>query len=201
MSLRKADVIIVGLGNPGPEYLFTRHNIGFLFVDFVAKRWGVEFRSSAYDSLYTTKEVAGRFVYLVKPLTYMNRSGVSVSKWLKNLPSVNCDNLLVVYDDIDIPRGSIRIRCGGSSGGHKGLVSLIEETGTSNFARLRIGVGRPPGYERDREEIVRWLLTPMSNDEVEEYFRLIESLVPVVEVYAEFGFQKAASYLSKLLSG
>ena len=135
--------MIVGLGNPGPEYAATRHNLGFWVVDAVARAAGAAITRKAHGALVGTAVIGEAKVVLVKPQTFMNLSGRAVGplvSWYKISP----DDLLVVLDDFDLAPGSLRLRPGGGSGGHKGLASVIEALGTDRFPRLRIGIGKPP---------------------------------------------------------
>ena len=136
--------VIAGLGNPGAEYANTPHSIGFEVVDAVARGIGASWKgSSSFKGELATGLLGGVKVLLVKPQTYMNLSGECVSPVLK-YHNATIQDLLVVSDDIDLPVGRLRIRKGGSAGGHNGLKSVIERTGSSDFVRLRIGVGRDP---------------------------------------------------------
>lgn len=135
--------LVVGLGNPGPSYRNTRHNVGFEVLDRVAARLGAVFSREKYRGQIAQVRVAGRTVLLLKPLTYMNRSGESVALAARN----NADEpaeVLVVYDDVDLPLGKVRLRKGGSAGAHNGMKSVIERLGTREVPRLRIGVGTEP---------------------------------------------------------
>ena len=135
--------LIVGLGNPGKKYERTRHNVGFEVVEELARRWPVRFRRSWGVPAETAKgadELGGELL-LVKPLTYMNRSGEAVAPLLRK-KGLSADNLIVVLDDAELPLGKLRIRKKGSAGGHNGLKSLIAVLGTEEFARVRVGVGR-----------------------------------------------------------
>ncbi len=131
--------LIVGLGNPGIEYLNTRHNIGFKALDFVSEQTSAFFNSDKLGDI-TSFKFKGRTVFLLKPSTFMNLSGKSVSYWMKK-EKVPVNNLLVVTDDINLPLGQIRIKRRGSDGGHNGLKNIQEHLGTIDYARLRIGVG------------------------------------------------------------
>lgn len=136
--------VIVGLGNPGPEYSGTRHNVGFMVVDRLASRHRIAVKSNQHGARVGQGEIGGEPVALVKPLTYMNLSGRAVAPLL-NRHSLPPDHLIVVYDDADLPIGKLRIRARGSAGGHGGLKSIIASIGSPEFARVRIGIGRSSG--------------------------------------------------------
>lgn len=134
--------LVVGLGNPGAKYAATRHNVGFMVVDRLAKQTGVSITKKQCSALTTIVTIAGEKVCLAKPQTYMNLSGDAVGCLLRYYKLTPCD-LLVIYDERDLPLGKIRLREKGSAGGHRGMESIIEVLGTSDFPRLRIGIGRP----------------------------------------------------------
>jgi PTH1 family peptidyl-tRNA hydrolase len=135
--------LIVGLGNPEPKYDRTRHNIGFAAIDALAADWKVNLsETKRFKGEIAEVRAGGEKIYLLKPLTYMNRSGESIQSvlsWYKLDP----ESVMVVYDDMDLPLGRIRIRMSGSAGGHNGVKSTIDQLGTQQFPRLRIGIGRP----------------------------------------------------------
>ncbi len=134
--------LVVGLGNPGSRYRGTRHNVGFVVADLLAARWGASFEGAPADALLARARQAGpEGVLLVKPLTFMNLSGVAVAEVARYF-RIDPGDLLVVADDVNLPLGRLRARPGGSDGGHNGLRSIIERVGTSAFARIRVGVGR-----------------------------------------------------------
>lgn len=135
--------VIVGLGNPGKRYERTRHNVGFLVVDCIAARRAITVRERICDALTGVWGEDGERILLAKPQTYMNRSGDSVRELLREFCGTPND-LVVVYDDLDLPFGRIRVRARGSAGGHRGLVSIMESLDGAPFARVRIGIGRPP---------------------------------------------------------
>ena len=154
--------VIAGLGNPGAEYANTPHSIGFEVVDAVARGIGAQWRdSSSFKGELATGLMGGVKVLLVKPQTYMNLSGECVSPVLK-YHNATIEDLLVVSDDIDLPVGRLRIRKGGSAGGHNGLKSVIERTGSPDFVRLRIGVGRDP---RSRSNVIGHVLGKFSPED------------------------------------
>lgn len=134
-------LLVVGLGNPGAEYEWTRHNLGFMLVDLLAKQANADIRSSECKALVGRARIEGANVELVKPQTYMNLSGESVACLLRKRAELTPkDNLLVVIDDLALPFGSIRLRAGGSSGGHNGLKSIKQHLRTEDYPRLRIGI-------------------------------------------------------------
>ena len=154
--------VIAGLGNPGAEYVNTPHSIGFEVVDAVARGIGASWKgSSSFKGELATGLLGGVKVLLVKPQTYMNLSGECVSPVLK-YHNATIEDLLVVSDDIDLPVGRLRIRKGGSAGGHNGLKSVIERTGSSDFVRLRVGVGRDP---RSRSNVIGHVLGKFSPED------------------------------------
>jgi peptidyl-tRNA hydrolase, PTH1 family len=136
--------LIAGLGNPGRQYRSNRHNMGFMVVDWIASRLEVSFSRIESKALVTKAEYQGNPLILAKPQAYMNLSGGSVAS-LVRFYRIALENLLVIYDEVDLPLGSLRLRPSGGSAGHKGMASIIGRLGTQEFPRLRVGVGRPPG--------------------------------------------------------
>ncbi len=136
----KDTYVIVGLGNPGKEYENTRHNMGFKAIDVLSLSENIEIKKSKFHALFGQGRIAGKKAVLVKPQTYMNRSGIAAreSAMYFDVPS---QNVIVIYDDIDLPTGSIRIRKSGGAGTHNGMKSVVQELGTKDFTRIRIGVG------------------------------------------------------------
>jgi PTH1 family peptidyl-tRNA hydrolase len=149
--------VIVGLGNPGKKYEMTKHNVGFWAVDQLSEKWGIPFQKEKWNSEIAEGIVNGEKVYLLKPLTYMNLSGEAVGAAIRFL-KIPLENLLVIYDDMDIPLGQLRLRQKGSSGGHNGIKSLIHHLGTEQFNRIKIGIDRPPA----RMSVVDYVLAPFS---------------------------------------
>lgn len=136
----KDSYVIVGLGNPGKEYAETRHNMGYKAIDVLSSDENIEIRRNKFHSLIGQGRIAGKKVILVKPETYMNRSGIAVREAAMYF-NVAPENLIVIYDDIDLPSGSIRIRKSGGAGTHNGMKSVVEQLGIKDFVRIRIGVG------------------------------------------------------------
>ena len=155
--------IVVGLGNPGEEYRNTRHNAGFLTVDAFADTLGVHIDRMKYHALTTEVTVGEHRILLLKPMTYMNESGVAVSE-AASFYKIPADHVLVISDDISLAPGKLRLRRKGSAGGQKGLKSIIEHLGTEDFPRLRMGVGAKPHPDYD---LASWVLSNFSKSETE----------------------------------
>lgn len=155
-----ASYLIAGLGNPGREYQKNRHNVGFMFLNHFSARLGASFGRVEMKALVAKVKIDGSPLVLVKPQTYMNLSGQAVGSFLRYY-KVSLSNLLVVYDDVDLPFGTLRLRPGGGSGGHNGMKSIIQSVGSQGYPRLRIGVNRPPG----RMEAADYVLQDFSSSE------------------------------------
>ena len=164
-------ILLTGLGNPGDEYADTRHNIGFRIIDIIADRLASHRVRRAGECLLSSAKVGGTTVLLCKPLTYMNNSGLAVAETMSacNIP---IENVLVVVDDFALPLGKLRLREGGSDGGHNGLYSVIMELGTNAFPRLRCGIGRE-GMP-SKEKIADFVLSPFEKDERPEAAAMME---------------------------
>ncbi len=184
-------LLIVGLGNPGRDYKLTRHNAGFLLLDHLASTLGVTFARLQFKALVTDARLEGRKLILAKPQTYMNLSGQAVGALMKfyKLPP---EALLVAYDDVDLPFGTLRMRPKGGSGGHKGMKSIIERLGTQDFPRLRLGIGRPPG----RMEAAAYVLQPFSTAEQAELPAIFERGVEAIRLFAALGLDAAMNYVN-----
>ncbi|MDR2162394.1 MAG: aminoacyl-tRNA hydrolase [Clostridiales Family XIII bacterium] len=153
---------IVGLGNPGREYENTKHNLGFITVDLLAERHGISISKLKHKALIGDGAIRGAKVKLVKPQTYMNLSGESVSQVVRYL-GIDRDNLILIYDDVDIPIGSVRIRAGGSSGTHNGMKSVIYHLGYDDFPRIRIGIGA----ERGEVPLYGWVTSGFAKEHID----------------------------------
>ncbi len=135
--------LIVGLGNPGKEYEKTRHNVGFMVMDCLADDFRVSINTKKFKGEYVKLKYQGEDIILLKPMTYMNNSGEAVSQ-VMNFFKIDVDDLLVIYDDMDMPTGKLRLRQSGSAGGHNGVKSIIAHVGTQNFKRIRVGIDKHP---------------------------------------------------------
>jgi PTH1 family peptidyl-tRNA hydrolase len=178
---------VVGLGNPGKEYEKTPHNAGFAVVELLAERWDAKLKRSWRTRAKTGKGIcSGEKVFLVEPLTFMNRSGDAVSSVLR-YNRLGAEDLIVVVDDADIPAGRIRVRAQGSSGGHNGLASVIGSVGTKEFVRIRVGIGRGRG----KGDLVDHVLSPLRGQRAEEFGRGVEAAADAVECVIENSVEKA----------
>ena len=165
--------IIAGLGNPGTEYAQTKHNVGFMLVDALAEHLNAPAWKEDFFSAITEVRIGGEKVFLVKPLTYMNNSGEALGPMLSYY-KVDVDDLVVVHDDMDIPAGTVRIRKKGGSGGHNGIKSILTHVGSEGFARVRIGIGRPPaGWT-----VINHVLAPFSSEDAPKIRAAIDYLLP-----------------------
>ncbi|PYS81833.1 MAG: aminoacyl-tRNA hydrolase [Acidobacteria bacterium] len=183
-------MLIVGLGNPGERYEWTRHNLGFMLVDVLARQSNALVKRAECRALVGRAEIEGRAVELAKPQTYMNLSGESVACLLKKRDGLNpAEDLLVVSDDIALPFGSIRLRPRGSSGGQKGLKSIISVLGTDEFLRLRIGI-RPEHAVSDTSSFVLESFPKSQRDEVE---KVLERSAEALRAVLRDGIDKAMS--------
>ena len=144
METQDSPYIIIGLGNPGREYRETRHNLGFMLIDRLCKAMGVSLSRMQSKALVGLGKMEGQRVVVAKPQTYINLSGQSVGG-LVRFYKAPIDHLIIAHDEIDLPLGTLRIRPGGGSAGQRGMASIIQQLGTQDFARMRLGVGRPPG--------------------------------------------------------
>ncbi|MFN3651352.1 MAG: aminoacyl-tRNA hydrolase [Armatimonadota bacterium] len=179
--------LIVGLGNPGAQYHNTRHNIGFRVVDLLAERHRIDTRKVERQANFGRGAIGETVVALAKPLTYMNLSGESVAP-LARLLQLRPEEIIVVVDDMDLPPGRIRIRPSGSAGGHNGLKSLIQHLGTTEFPRVRVGVGRPSG---PKGGTVDHVLGKFTREELEPVQDSIRAAADAVEAIVTDGLQAA----------
>jgi len=177
--------IIVGLGNPGKKYSGTRHNIGFDIIDLLAKKHGIKVTKVKHKSHIGEGRIAGEKVLLVKPQTYMNLSGDAVRS-LCEFYKVDLSKLLVVYDDIDVAKGKIRIRKTGSAGSHNGMKNIIYLLKEKGFPRLRFGVGKP-----ERGDLADYVLQRFTKEEVEMLQDSVDKSVLAVEEYIANGIDNA----------
>lgn len=178
--------VVFGLGNPGRRYQRTRHNLGFMIVDRIAALRGAAVDRERHHSYVGECRIGGEPVLLVKPQTYVNRSGEALKSLLRYYP-LSGEDLIVVHDDLDLPFGRVRIRGRGSAGGHRGILSLLEALGDERFFRVRVGIGRP----REGEDPADYVLSPFSAEEAERLGGVVGAGADAVEVLILEGAERA----------
>lgn len=170
--------IIVGLGNPGDKYKYTRHNAGFLALSYMSQKLNVDITKSKFKALYTECVIGGKRVILMLPQTFMNLSGEAVRAAM-DFYKIPIENVIVIFDDISLACGKLRIRKSGSAGGHNGLKSIIEHAGSDAFPRIKIGVGEKPHPEMD---LADWVLSSFSKDEQTLLFDKFDNVMKATEL-------------------
>ncbi|NJK37943.1 MAG: aminoacyl-tRNA hydrolase [Oscillatoriales cyanobacterium RM2_1_1] len=187
--------LVVGLGNPEPKYDQTRHNIGFAAIDVLARSWQISLAEQRkFNAIVGDGQgIPGHKVLLVKPLTYMNRSGQAIRAildWYKLSP----ESVLVIYDDMDLPLGRVRLRLSGSAGGHNGMKSAIAHLGTQNFPRLRLGIGKPgDAIPNANTETIPHVLGKFSMAEAPVVEKVLKRMTEMIELGLREGVEKAMS--------
>lgn len=178
--------LIAGLGNPGKNYQYTRHNLGFLTLHALAHRHQILLEKRKFESRYGAGEIHGEKVFLLTPLTYMNLSGLAISRFLRYF-QLSPDCLIVIHDDLDLPWTRLRVANKGGAAGHKGILSIIDQLQTREFVRIRMGIGRPPeGIPPES-----YVLEPLSAAEKKEVLFLTDKACEAIEVIIEQGVTAA----------
>ena len=185
--------LIVGLGNPGREYAMTRHNVGFITVERLAEKLGVTVTEKRFSALIGQGQINGEKVILAKPQTYMNLSGEAVSAML-NWYKLDVADLLVIYDDMDLPCGQLRLRPGGGTGGHRGMESIIITIGEDSFPRLRVGIGKPA---LARFATADFVLGRISEDEADLLREAIDLAVEAIGCIVREGINQAMNQYNR----
>lgn len=179
--------LIVGLGNPGNKYAQTRHNVGFMFIDELCRKFGFNLKdNNKFHGQAEKVNLYGHSIWLLKPDTFMNLSGKAVSA-LANFYKIENDEILVIYDELDLPAGSAKIKKGGGHGGHNGLRDIIAMSGNKEFYRLRLGIDHP-GH---KSKVVSWVLNRASSDDEISIDRAIEKSLNVLEDLLDGKLEKA----------
>jgi PTH1 family peptidyl-tRNA hydrolase len=186
MENQNLPFLVVGLGNPGREYRDTRHNIGFMVIDQLCKEMGVSMTRVQSRALVATGNLEGQKIVLAKPQTFMNLSGQAVSGLARFYKSP-LEQIIVVHDDLDLPLGTLRLRPGGGSAGQKGMQSIIQQLGTQNFARLRMGIDRPPG----QMDAAAYVLQHFTRAEQEVVSLVLDRAVSAVRTFVRAGLDAA----------
>ena len=185
--------VVCGLGNPGSEYQATRHNVGWWLLDRLQQEWRFENFRRVGNSLATEGRLQDQAVVLLKPLTYMNRSGAALMALQQRLEFDPTQQLLVVVDDVALPVGKVRIRAEGTAGGHNGLKSIEAALGSQAYARLRIGVGAAP----PEDDLADWVLSPFETEDEQIVRELLPRLVNVVAAWLADGAEVASRQLNQ----
>lgn len=185
--------LIVGLGNPGKEYDKTRHNCGFRAIDILADKLNCKIEKSKFQGLYGQVTRNGTKVFLLKPQTYMNLSGRSILQ-LSAYYNIPPQRIIVIFDDISLDVGRLRVRSDGSAGGHNGIKSVINELGSQNFPRVKIGVGAKPNQEQD---LANWVLSSFSTQEEKALALALENAGDAALCIIENGISAAANQYNK----
>ncbi len=180
--------LIVGLGNPGSKYQWTRHNAGFMVLDRLSHVSGIPVNRKRYSGFYGEGDWNNEHLLLLKPQTFMNLSGRSVSEALR-FHKLSLKDLMVIHDDLDIPFGRVKVKEGGGHGGHNGLRSLVSELGSGGFARVRVGIGRP-----EHGDVVNYVLSSFEKDELAQVPQLVDNIIDLLVVYVREGLGKAMSF-------
>jgi len=186
--------ILVGLGNPGQKYKLTRHNIGFWVVQTLAGELDLKWTERKCRSHLCRGQIAGHKIILAKPRTYMNRSG-SACLCLVKEEKVDPGNFLIIYDDLDLEEGQMRLRAGGSSGGHRGMGSIINVLGRQDIPRLRMGIGRPERGEDPRD----FVLQTLTGEEQKKQQENVERAVKGLRIMFTRGWEQALNFLNRRL--
>lgn len=185
-------LLIVGLGNPGNEYENTRHNAGFMTLDAWCRAHNGSMTQTKFQGIYGSLRLGGKQIHLLKPQTYMNLSGKSVQACMAFF-HVAHENVLVIHDDLDIPMGDVRCKCGGGAGGHNGLKSIIELTGSPAFNRLRMGIGRPV-----HNDVINYVLGTIPQAEQEAWEKSMEIGCSALDTWVTRGLQASMNYCNGL---
>ena len=183
------DYIVVGLGNPGDKYKKTRHNSGFIILDLIAEKMNVNFSFNKFDALSANFLLDGKKIMLLKPQTYMNLSGKSVLG-VMSFYKVKPENIILIFDDICLPVGKIRIRKKGSHGGQNGVKSIISLCGTENFPRIKIGIGNKPN---DMWRLEDWVVSSFSDDEFKTVTENFENVFKAIKLIIDGKIDEAMS--------
>jgi len=190
--------IIAGLGNKGSRYDHTRHNVGFLVIDELARRWQVEIKCEKWNSFFGRGQLFGQTIFFLKPMTFMNLSGRGVVEFTQ-FYKIDSDHVLIIHDDLDMVPGRIKLVKGGGAGGHKGIKSLVEHLGTRDFYRLKVGIGRPgQGGVHSDYPIEKYVLGTLGENEFSVLDSRYNNIEEGVRLFFEDGPARAMSTLNSL---
>ena len=184
--------LVIGLGNPGSKYQTTRHNCGFLAIDEIAASQDIPLNLKGFDACFGKGRIGDIAVLLVKPMTFMNISGSAVRK-IVDYFKVDIPDVIVIHDDIDLPFRTIRLKAGGGHAGHKGLISIIDSLASTEFIRVRIGIGRP----FDKSTVERYVLEQFAEDEMKLLPHIMKTASEAVTIIATSGVQAAMNHYNE----
>lgn len=187
--------LIIGLGNPGKQYEYSRHNVGFMIVNEFRIKLGEGQETVEHEAQVSRGKFADQEIVIARPMTYMNNSGRSVAGLVRAYQPA-MEDLLVVHDDLDLPLFTLRFKQGGGSAGHNGVRSIMEALGTDEFCRLRFGIGRPPG----RMDPAAYVLEPFAKKEMEELGFYVEQAADALATYVELGIEVAMNRYNMIIS-
>ena len=185
--------LIVGLGNPDKKYDHTKHNVGFDAIDELIDKYDIPLSGLTMKGMYGKTVIGGQKVMVMKPMTYMNLSGHAVRAYIDYYKLNPEEDLIVIYDDVDLPTGQVRIRKKGSAGSHNGMKSIIQMLGTQNFTRIRVGIGPKP----EKWDLADYVLAPFSKEERVKVEDIIEECVPITKMIIENSVEDAMTKYNK----
>ena len=183
--------LIVGLGNPEPEYSYTRHNMGFDVINKLSEKYNIKVEKKGFKALYGTGIIQNKKVILCKPQTFMNLSGQSVIEIAK-FYKINLEEIIIIYDDIDIIPGTVRLRKKGGPGTHNGMKSVVQELGSQDFSRIRVGIGFP----ENKSDLINYVIGKVSKDEYIELSKGIEIGTEAIEEILKKGVERAMNVIN-----
>jgi peptidyl-tRNA hydrolase, PTH1 family len=190
--------LIAGLGNPGSKYENTRHNVGFQVVEALAGKYGTSLAAEKWDALHCRVNIAGKRIFLLKPQSFMNRSGLPIARFAEFF-KIQKSHILVVHDDLDMQPGRLKFVATGGPGGHNGIRSIIQSLGAKDFHRLKIGIGRPGQNDIHADiPIERFVLASLSDDEQQLLNKRMDIMLDGIECFVESGAQKAMNTLNSI---
>ncbi|RWX47177.1 peptidyl-tRNA hydrolase, PTH1 family [Candidatus Electrothrix marina] len=188
--------LIIGLGNPGAKYELTRHNAGFLALDNFADQHNCTLNNEKWNGLFCSERIDGQRVILLKPLTFMNKSGESVIRFV-DFHQIPRKNIMVIHDDLDLARGKIKVAAQGGAGGHNGIRSLIQHLGSPAFSRLKIGIGRPERDDKGRGiPVDRYVLGNFTDEELSLFNDRLALLHEAISLFLEQGVDKCMNMIN-----
>ena len=183
--------LIVGLGNPEPEYCFTRHNLGFDVLNKISEKYSVKINKSGFKSIYGTGTIENEKVILCKPQTYMNLSGEAIIKFIR-FYKINLSKVIIIYDDIDLNVGDVKIRKKGGAGTHNGMKSVIENLGTTEFPHVRIGTGKPI----EKQNLIEYVISKLPKEEYESLKDAIDTGAEAVSQIIKNGIDNSMNNIN-----